>query len=323
MPGARNPQPKPFFWIALRGKPKPTKEGPAPHHRFSALSGRLELEIEVRSDYLYVGSGQIELFNNRGREQAYYVFARRDGQLIIPGTSIKGAVRSVVEAISNSCVKLTARGEGLPASHQPCKDEDALCPACRLFGTTGYRGRVRFADAVPVEDVRPSIIKIADLWPPRQARGRKFYQSWQFRSLDLEPARNHRFLEAVPKGSKFRSVLYFENASPAEMGLLIRAMGLDRSPNDPNKIAYVVPIKLGGAKPRCLGSVRFIPKSLRLLREGPALITSLLDGGVRVPLTETLLEWLKEESLLDRQAWEQFRGNAKSAEEEFCPQGVY
>ncbi|MFN3929342.1 MAG: RAMP superfamily CRISPR-associated protein, partial [Thermoflexus sp.] len=109
------------------------------------LSGRLELEIEVRSDYLYVGSGQIELFNNRGREQAYYAFARRDGQLIIPGTSIKGAVRSVVEAISNSCVKLITSRERLPPSHQPC-DEDALCPACRLFGVTGYRGRAHFAD---------------------------------------------------------------------------------------------------------------------------------------------------------------------------------
>lgn len=322
MPGAQNPQPKPFFWIALEGKPEPTKEGPAPHHRFSGLSGCLELEIEVRSDYLYVGSGQIELFDHHGREQAYFAFARRNGQLIIPGTSIKGAVRSVVEAISNSCVKLIGRGERLPASHQPCQGEDALCPACRLFGTTGYRGRVRFADAVPVGDVRPSIVKIADLWPPSQIRGRKFYRSRQFQALDPKPAKNHRFLEAAPKGSKFRSVLYFENASSAEMGLLIRALGLDRSPNDPSKVAYVVPIKLGGAKPRCLGSVRFIPKALRLLQDGPGLPASLLDGGVPVPITGTLLGWLEDETLLDRDAWDQFRRNAK-AEEGFCPEGVY
>ncbi len=320
MPGPQNPKPKPFFWIPLQGAPQ--REEPTPHLRFIDLSGRMELEIEVRSDYLYVGSGQLELQTIGGREQAYYAFARRGDQLIIPGTSIKGAVRSVVEAISNSCVKVHARGERVRSSHQACRDEDSLCPACRLFGTTGYRGRVHFVDAVPAGEIRPEIIRIADLWPPRQARGRKFYYSKKFRKLDLQPARNHRFLEAVPKGTRFRTALHFENVSPAEMGLLLHAMGLDRSAQDPGKIVYAFPIKLGGAKPRCLGSVRFIPRALWLIQPGSGFLSALM-GDWQAPITENLLAWLSDESLLDPQAWERFRREASPRMEEFCPQEVY
>ncbi|MDW8064316.1 MAG: RAMP superfamily CRISPR-associated protein [Anaerolineae bacterium] len=319
MRGPQNPQPKPFFWISLRGEP--TKDKPAHHLQFVGFSGRMELEIEVVSEYLFVGGGQIDLFKNEGREQAYYVFARRGDQLIIPGTSIKGAVRSVAEALSNSCVKVRARDEKIRSSHEACRDEKELCPACRLLGTTGYRGRVHFTDAIPVGEVQTHYIKIADLWPPHQARGRKFYYSKQFQKLDMQPERNHRFLEAVPKGSKFRTVLYFENTSNAEMGLLIRTLGLDRSTQD--KIEYVFPIKLGGAKPRCLGSVRFIPRGLWLIQAGPDLLTSLAGGGVKTTITESLLAWLKDMSLLDQEAWKRFRQEAKLITEESCPQGVY
>ncbi|MCS7158713.1 MAG: hypothetical protein N0A16_13450, partial [Blastocatellia bacterium] len=111
------------------------------------------------------------------------------------------------------------------------------------------------------------------------------------------------------------------NTSNAEMGLLIRTLGLDRSTQD--KIEYVFPIKLGGAKPRCLGSVRFIPRGLWLIQAGPDLLTSLAGGGVKTTITESLLAWLKDMSLLDQEAWKRFRQEAKLITEESCPQGVY
>ncbi len=313
--------PKPFFWISLQGKPEPQKAEPPAHDRFQNWSGRLELEIEVVSDYLYVGSGEFELFTLQGREQAYYAFARRDGQLIIPGTGIKGAVRGIVEAISNSCVRQAAKGERVPRSHEPC-DEDALCPACRLFGTTGYRGRVHFSDATPVGEVTTTRIKIADLWPPRQFKGRKFYQSKQFQLLDMKPAKSHRFIEVVSSGARFQSTLYFENTTAAEMGLLMRAMGLDFGRDDPSKIVYAFPVKLGGAKPRCLGAVCLKPKSLYLIPGGPKILAALLTGGNSSSTSESLRTWLADTSLLDQQAWELFRKEAKRKDEP-CPKEVY
>ena len=324
MPGDKAPtEPKPFFWIPL-GKQSPQRKAPPAHDRFRDWSGRLELEIEVVSEYLYVGSGNFELFNLNGREQAYYAFARHNGQLVIPGTGIKGPVRSIVEAISNSCVRQTARGERAPAHYEACQDKNALCPACRLFGTTGYGGRVHFSDAVPVGDTQPTIIKIADLWPPRQAKGRKFYYARSFQPLDMQPKKNHRFIEVVPKGSKFDATLYFENLSTAEMGLLVRAIaiGLDFSQQDPSRVVYALPVKLGGAKPRCLGAAYLRPRQLYLIPTGPDLFSALLTGGKPSPASDNIKVWLEDESLLDRQAWEAFCREAKRKDEP-CPREVY
>ncbi|MGQ9715865.1 MAG: RAMP superfamily CRISPR-associated protein [Anaerolineae bacterium] len=282
----------------------------------------MELEIEVLSDYLYVGSGEFGLFKLQGREQAYYAFARRNGRLIIPGTGIKGAVRSIVEAISNSCVRQSARGEKVPHSHEACQDESALCPACRLFGTTGYRGRVHFSDAMPVEEVKPEIVKIADLWPPRLAKGRKFYQAKTFQKLDMQPEKSHRFIEVVPRGSRFQTILHFENATAAEMGLVVRAIGLEQKQDDASKVVYAVPVKLGGAKPRCLGAVRFRPRRLFLISAGPGIFSELLTGGSPASLTDNLRAWLQDHSLLDQDAWELFRQEAKQRGEP-CPKEVY
>ncbi len=315
-------EPKPFFWIELDREKKPEKSSPPAHDRFNDWSGRLELEIEVVSEYLYVGSGEFELFTLEGREQAYYAFARCNGQLVIPGMGIKGAVRSVVEAISNSCVRQTARGERVPRSHEACKDEKSLCPACRLFGTTGYRGRVHFADAEPVGEVTTDKIKIADLWPPRQTKGRKFYQAKPFQRLDMQPEKSHRFIEVVPKDSRFRTTLYFENTTNAEMGLLMRAIGLDRSQQDPTKIVFAFPIKLGGAKPRCLGAVRLKPVRLYLITPSSNLLAALSAGGKQTPISDTLRTWLADTSLLDEKAWAEFREKAKSQNEP-CPREVY
>ncbi len=322
--GRRQPsEPKPFFWISLQGKSKPQKDEPVPHDRFSGWSGRIELEIEVCSDYLYVGSGNFDLFPLQGKDQARYTFARRNGHLVIPGTGIKGVVRSVVEAISNSCVLLSAREERGPGSHRPCNDPDNLCPACRLFGTTGYRGRVHFSDAVPVGNAETTTIKIADLWRPKRFEGRKFYQTKAFQPQDMRPQKNYRFLEVVPKGTRFRTTLFFENATTAEMGLLVRALGLALHMNKEGTVVYAFPLKIGGAKPRCLGSVYFHPKKIQVLSvTGANLFQSLLTGG-DYQGTKQMLEWLADKSLVDQEAWAEFREKAKPQTGVPCPKEVY
>jgi len=325
MKSPQEAEPKPFYWIPLKTPPR--KETPTFHDSFQHLSGRMELETEVLSDYLYVGSGAILLDSQKG---AYYAFSRRSDQLVIPGTGIKGPVRSIVEAISNSCVsQIGRRGEKRKwktcADFQPAPETGAqLCPACRLFGTTGYRGRVSFTDAVPAGLVQSKIVKIADLWPPHPSERRKFYEAKAFREPENQkPERNHRFLEAVPKGAGFATTLFFENADVAEMGLMLRALGLDRHPEQPENVVYAFPVKIGGAKPRCLGAVRFHPKRISLLPTvGEGLFRALAQGGETRSLKPTLLEWLQNETLLDQEAWRQFRQQAKQQQEP-CPKDLY
>lgn len=312
--------PKPFFYLPLRGRPN--LQPPSGHDRFDGETGRLELVLEVVSDFLYVGSGQLDLRHVGGQEIACYAFARRDGQPVIPGTSVKGAVRSLVEAISTSCVRQTTRRERVPRSFDPCRDAARLCPACRIFGTTGYRGRFHFSDATPEGQVQTEVIKIADLWPPRRAEGRKFYKSGGFRRQNLQPAQNYRFIEAVSRGSRFSVALYFENALPQEMALVLHGLGLDRPPQEQRGDIERLPVKLGGAKPRCLGAVRFQPRRLSVLRRGPDLLAALLAGGQEVPPLEAVRRWLATDSLLDRDAWRTFRREAVSTSGT-CPTELY
>lgn len=336
------PEPKPFFWISPKEEPR--RDFPPGHDRFTGDSGRLDLRLQVVSDYLYVGGGQFELKTIGGRQQAYYAFARRDGQLVIPGSSLKGAVRSVLEAISPSCVKVVARdiregnqiikpderrlfdAQGLFRQWRSCDKPNQLCPACRLFGAVRYAGRIHFSEGVLEEQIETTVLRIGDLWPPRKVSQdvlrRKFFTSGGMRHTEPEQPRNYRFIEAVPKDSRFTVSLYFENVRPAEMGLVLRSMGLDLGAG--GRVVQAFPIKVGGAKPRCLGAVRFEVVALWLVRNGPGLLAALAGGGGTADLVETLREWLSAptEGLLDRQAWEQFRHNA-AQQDAWCPKELY
>ncbi len=303
------PEPKPFFWIPVREE---KRNAIVSHENFTGLNGFLDLELRVLSDFLYVGSGSILLDE---RDRAYYSFTRRGDQLVIPAAGIKGAVRAIVEAISGSCVSQMAKKDNFYSSSGRCeigKEQEArasLCAGCRLFGTTGYKGRAYFSDAEPKGDIRTEIIKISDLWPPRRAIGRKFYQIKAFQRLDDRPEKNHRFLEAVPKDSVFTTRLYFENTSPAEMSLLIRAIG--------------IPLKTGGAKPRCLGAVKFDIKDLRMAPTSNAgLFKAISKGYDSQPLKENLQKWFNDKSLLDEVAWMKFREEAR-VQSDPCPRGMY
>jgi len=316
------PEPKPFFWIPVKYTQR--KDIPIFHESFRGLNGYLDLEVKVQSDYLFVGSGSI-LLNERN--QAYYAFAQRNGKLIIPATSMKGPVRSIAEAISGSCISQVAKRERTRGTREPCKitrGQEAsakLCPTCGLFGTTGYMGRVHFVDAMPVGELKTQIIKISDLWPPRAKKGRKFYQAKTFVAQDNKAERNHRFLEVVPKGSVFSTKLYFENTSSSEMSLLIRSLGIGFPEDMPDNPKYLVPVKIGGAKPRCLGAVRFAVKEIRQLQisKGDFFGGTIIDG---VNAYSTLKEWLRDESLIDEEAWLRFCEGAKPMAET-CPKELY
>ncbi|MFQ6120960.1 MAG: RAMP superfamily CRISPR-associated protein [Methanosarcinales archaeon] len=217
-------EPKPFRYVSIP-KTAPTKAQYVKHDVQKDLTGRLELNLQVVSEYLFVGSGNYDFQN----KLVYYSFFRNNGNLAIPSTSIKGAVRSVVEAISNSCAsqlaskKKTGPNRYKPDeknyiykkhTHFPCKDISELCIACRLFGSADYGGRAGFSDALPLEKPSVEIVKIGELFAPTIVRNdkRKFYQNKTFKSIgNLKPEKNYRFVEAVKKGGKFKTVMSFYN----------------------------------------------------------------------------------------------------------------
>ena len=202
----------------------------------------------------------------------------------IPGASLKGALRSTVEALVRGADGHAAgRAAGLWAC-DPLADEDspfadkscghhargrradvspdAHCAVCRLFGSHVVASHVRFCDALmratdhdlafgrlPVE-VRDGVSIDRDL---RRARGARKYD-----------------FEVVSPGTEFAVEVFVDNPRPWLMGLL--AMGFDQ-------LAEGF-IALGGFTSRGLGRVTFAWSSIvsftagALLRGQPATTTA-------------------------------------------------
>jgi CRISPR/Cas system CSM-associated protein Csm3 (group 7 of RAMP superfamily) len=254
-PGGQPPLPKPYEFVPLPQGRIPTAP-PAGHHRYrqNSYTGVLTTIVVARSP-VHVASGLLEPTSDRQYPLVKGHF-RTKGQLAIPGTSLKGCIRSIAEAISRSSVQVS-RSRDLPRDYQPSEVRERdrreqnvqLDVAQRIFGALGYQGMVRFADAVLVEG-RAMIVPSVQLFRPRaeahdtyfdgrQPRGRKFYMHGALAQGNLP-------LEACAEGSRFALRMEFENLSAAELGLVLTALGLGEPRLWP---------KLGGAKPACLGTI--------------------------------------------------------------------
>lgn len=131
------------------------------HDRYTGLSGTLRCRLTAEMP-LFVPAAR-ENPAPRGEHEHLHFF--HAGALpVIPGSSLKGVIRTVAEATSGSCFlfdKLSfserVRGERTITNYEVphrgyrhCTDIDGLCPACRLFGFLN-RGEV-FGGLVSVGD---------------------------------------------------------------------------------------------------------------------------------------------------------------------------
>lgn len=94
----------------------------------------------------------------QGQKFDFYSIA---GRYAIPGSELRGCIRSVFETVTNSCLSVLDEKEKVKFievpvydlvrninseySHIPCKRE--CCPACTLFGAFGKASKIRFSDA--------------------------------------------------------------------------------------------------------------------------------------------------------------------------------
>lgn len=259
------PLPKPYDFVPLPGRGR--GQQPAGHHRYDSqnYSGRLTATVIARSP-VHVASGLLEKSGNRKHPLVKAHF-RTGGQPAIPGTSLKGCIRSIVEAITSSSVQVAQRMRNIPEDYRPAqlnpeRNQITLDVAQRIFGAQGYQGMVCFRDAVLITGTtvpvtspqlfRPRSDQADIYFDGRQPRGRKFY-------MHGEPAEGNLPLEACDKGSRFELRMEFANLAAGEIGLLLVALGLGERRFCP---------KLGGAKPACLGTIEISEPKLLACRGG-------------------------------------------------------
>jgi CRISPR-associated RAMP protein (TIGR02581 family) len=121
----------------------------------------MELTIEVKGPLL-IKSGR-----EGGADPSVpdMQFVRTNGSVYLPGSSLKGIVRSYAEKIArtvgvpccnpfdqdpkSATVFCGKRAEKVQSGKSIYRNRDYACRVCQLFGSTAMAGRVRFEDAYP------------------------------------------------------------------------------------------------------------------------------------------------------------------------------
>lgn len=237
----------PKYFCVRRINEKKVEEITHEKYRPNFYSGKLTLTLQTEQDFL-IGSGEVEIRNNR----QYLSFARihNSNKIVIPGSSLKGATRTYVEALSPSCIS---------TEQNACKKDDKPCPACAIFGKQDYQGRVFFKDAELINGKLNNNKEIVQRRPPRiSCLGRRFYY---FAEPQKVLGRQKELIEVVEKGAKFKFEIEFTNLYGWELGLLLLSMGTD------TENTKDFSLKIGGAKNRKCGKVKIIPDAIHFFNK--------------------------------------------------------
>ena len=179
-------------------------------------------EINVR----YVTRSALAILS--GREEAFapldQVVIELGGQPIIPGSSLKGAIRSAVESLlAGRGIRVCVPDAAIPKEFSRDREAYArqigrlpacdgrgkkLCPVCQLFGAADLAGRASFMDAKP--DGTPKLIErshVALTRDNRAAAGGKLLQ-----------------LQAVDAGSRFVGAIRIVNPEDWHVGAVLAGL---------------------------------------------------------------------------------------------------
>lgn len=268
---------KPYGLVPLPTKihrEHPAKQNrDAGHDRFkeNLISGKVQLTLTVKTS-TFVASGLIAMGRDVGFKGDLIKTAIHQGKtLIIPGSSLKGAVRATYESLTQSCLcKTKAKREKIPYGHGECKikkGQTEVCPACRVFGAMGWQGLISFPDAVG-QSASTDIEFMPNLYGPKpknpmydnqgKVAGRKFY----YHAVEAVNAKRDADgndksgvdAQKVKPGYVFKTALQFKNLTEAELGTLLIILGQDS--------AYPMALKVGGGKPIGMGSMVAIVEAI-------------------------------------------------------------
>lgn len=250
---------KPYKFVSFPQE-RPNLQRPAGHHKYFSdrLHGTLYLTLKVQTP-LHVSTGVVVMGSDIGQKIPLIktMVQGVDQKLSIQGSSLKGCIRSVYEAITNSTLAVITNRyrDKIPPERLPCRQKEQLCPASRVFGALDWQGLLDFNDA-KCENISFSTGFMPSLYRPRpdergayfifgKVAGRKFY---------------HNTIKAIDKGQNsgipvqqagreyiFTTQLHFKNLTAEELGTLLIVLGQDAK--------YPMALKVGGGKPIGMGTM--------------------------------------------------------------------
>jgi CRISPR/Cas system CSM-associated protein Csm3 (group 7 of RAMP superfamily) len=180
------------------------RKRPTTHEALRGKCGAIRCRLTAITSIL-VAAGQAH-----GGPQRFLTSRYSGNELpAIPGSSLKGVIRSVSEAVSNSCIGLSGElfffdrkasrlavadsyRDAINKELLTCNRADSLCPACRLFGMVSNKshivGKVSIGEARTMPEgfkrgqqiilkplMEPKTRHTAFYLPGGKVAGRKFY----------------------------------------------------------------------------------------------------------------------------------------------------
>jgi hypothetical protein len=254
-------EPKPYEFVPFP-KEKPPLRKPIGHDKYHSdrISGTLLLTLTVQTP-VHISTGVVAMGSDveQNRIPLIKLMALNAGKNpVIPGSSLKGVVRSVYEAITNSTLAVvTNRSKSkIPQDRLPCRNKELLCPASRVFGAMDWQGVIEFSDSQCIS-AQYGAGFMPSLYRPRpdetkryfdnrgMAKGRKFYYHTD---RAASPGQNKGIpVQQAGVQLTFSTRVQLTNLSRAELGVLFIALGQDSQ--------YPMALKIGGGKPIGMGTM--------------------------------------------------------------------
>jgi len=258
------------------------RKSPLTDEKFTGQSGFIHCTIENLTP-LFIGG-------NRYNKQ---LFLTRNDRSVIPGTSLKGMLRSLTEVVGGGCNITDAKGN-YSSENMPCKHANRLCIACRMFGMMErgsgakvHKGNISVSDALVLEK-NLEIKSFQVLLYNKGTKHEPFYRTHSTGKLDgksrkiyfHQPKRKGsvhspaQTTQATPKpinaimpGHHFDFAIQFSNLKKEELELLAYVLDLEEMAHveiseDKLKLNGPLRHKIGNAKPLGLGSCHLKVKKI-------------------------------------------------------------
>jgi CRISPR-associated protein Csm3 len=242
---------------------------------------KLEQIAEIQVEYEVKSSLAIRAGTEEGLTAVEQPVVKVGGVPVLPGSSLKGALRSLLESLLSQngilvCVPevvIPQKSRHSPEEMRkyaekigrklPC-DTDDLCPVCQIFGSAGVSSRAMFLDAGPVGDVEVLERKhVAISRDTKTAAKRALFE-----------------IETIEPGAKFTGTIRIINPEKWHIGALLAAI---------QDLSY---LGLGSKKSGGYGELATIIKGVttRLMKEG-----KWVEKHVEIEeFKEAYLEFLRE-----------------------------
>ncbi len=131
----------PYNFVRLLTQPRPGDDvlgdcPPPPHDRYVGLTGRITCKVEAVTP-LFVSDSHAVVEEPNGHKR--YRFFQVEGQLALPASSLRGMVRAVFEAVTNSCLVVFEEDKPYPLEHREPRAPDMIPARVVELGANGAR----------------------------------------------------------------------------------------------------------------------------------------------------------------------------------------